>query len=406
MFSTHLKDVPLNSRILVTAKGDVSSETPFFVAYREDNEGKKQLTTDDGQTYHQLDFQRFGTKDKNLFLQILWTGPYPDLPEEDIVAYYGKLSETAFNLNRGDTLPLFVYLTQIEPSAMGYIVHPVGTPPLISAGKDNDIGVQCGHAIWSREPINIDANTLPEGVSAGDLLFCSYFECKAEVIAEEIEVTTLLEEARIIAPDITEEAVLRYVPPSTYASKELVCANREFDVFRWMQTSFKIATLEDYAWQRAIAVSRVEPDMAIILSVRDEENKNYLVSVYQSGYELHGLENLTDELDGIDIPEEGAWAFVNPKIESGYSLSYDYGQDYYFELHGKFVPLTLEHLSMMKFDLNELGEHIIDYVRDAGHEISGTPEDVALTYMDMAAKAHSEAAIKKQVDLSEISFPA
>lgn len=198
---------------------------------------------------------------------------------------------------------------------------------------------------------------------------------------EKAVVKTKLIRPTYLARGLSEDEILSYIPALNfkYEDKESIL----FKMPAFTRSSITVGTLEDYEHYAAIARSRLEPDLAIVVCIPDDNNKPYLVVLFQSGFQLFGVYDLADHLDVDDI-SVGAWAFHCPKIHSGYSHSYDYGDEYYFEVSGDFFPLTDADLALLEFDINELGEHIIEYLKDSGHEITEAPEEVARRYMDMA----------------------
>ncbi len=320
MFQKNLNCVPNNSRVLVRNAHADSRDTPFFVTLTRDDEGRKFAVDDQGRRYKYAMNWKFEPKSPDVpSLCVLWSGPFPKLGEAAIIDFYQNLLPSLRTMGNMSATPLMVHLTEVgETHASGYIVQSGGMPPILRhMHLDASELVKREHTVWSAEPITIARETLPRDAAIGDLIISKSFSCVGEKIGDDVLVKTMLASARAIVRNCTQEDVLCYMPPTDHPNTPGADFSEvAFDY--WSPTaSFELATLEDHKWLVASALSEFDPNFAIILLVTNEDGQQNIFNCGQYGRELFGLDNLLEELVEADI-KEGAWAFVKPRIVSGY----------------------------------------------------------------------------------------
>jgi hypothetical protein len=151
----------------------------------------------------------------------------------------------------------------------------------------------------------------------------------------------------------------------------------------------------DVRYQEDAARAKTEPDLGLFLSMPDEKGECYPVfltgtGIQLFGHRLHGVEDLLK----TPCPPQGVWAFENPEFWAGASQT-DIGPEWSQELNGSFVPATPEHIAQLGFSMGELGEAVLEHMRDNRHDIRGEPLEVAHAWMELAPSYANESALTR-----------
>lgn len=371
MLNISLKDLPDGARLLVANAEPGGRDNPRFVTLRRENNHPDQLIDDAGRSFSGLYGDRFKPDTavcKNI--DIVWSTPSLALSEGEIIEYFKAVSRSLFSQRKEEGIqPLMIHVDMVSDStATARIVQAPDSHPKAALyyDYDNELGYVLSDVKFSKERFLIDKKSLPENTHPGDLIFASNFDCHGEKVSDDAEplVITSLKGAETLGLSLREEDVLRYVPGDG-------------------SMKVPVISIEDFDWHINRELAKFEPNIGIFISVPEKDSgEAKIVHLFHTGVGLYGLDSIDDNfaLETLDI---GAWAYVDPKMVGGWYDTY-YGPEYDCELIGDFIPLTDEHLALLDFNLEELGSNIIDYVRDAGHTIEGTPEEVGRRYMEMA----------------------
>lgn len=378
------------TRVLVHDPRKLSSTS--FAEIKVDLDGKRNLVTPDGSIYLNQWYgsNSFRHGDKPGEIAVAWAGPFPAMSDEAIISYYQSLVQVQRHLRNSSDPALLIHLTEVsEGTVRGKIVEGLNSRPRHGRDEGENNSVTSGHIVVSVGELNISTVGIPVGARRGDVLISSDFSCKATVNDDKsLMYTVTLEHAAILGNAQSAAELLTLIPDSTSVDRA-----SEYEKLGFTFESFYIMSAGDVRYQEDAARARTEPDLGLFISIPDENGECYPAfltgtGIHLFGHSLYGVEDLLK----TPCPPQGVWAFVDPKFWAG-SYDTDIGPEWDQELNGSFVPATLEHLEQLEISLGELGETILEYMRDNGHDVRGEALECANAWMELAPSYPNEQAL-------------
>lgn len=380
MINRNINNLTDGTRVLID---DLRSGSSLrFARVTVNSENKRDIVTEDGKLYINDGYGSLRSSEKpgdNIFIS--WSGPFPDLADQDIITYYSTLKSISRNLRNSHDPALLVYVTEISGElTKGKLIQTVHSDTRYGNDFLDRKHQKVGHVIVSEGDVRISTKTLPEGISPGDLVISSDFSCVAEV-QEGSSVTYLmaLEYSSVLGNAQTVEGLGAIIPDDT--SSETVSDPSLLSV---QYQSFNVMSIEDVRYQEMVALSRTEPDLGVFISTPDETGRCYLSYVDGTGIQLfgHHYHDIVDVLK-VDCPPQGVWALTEPKYWAGPHHS-EGGTEWDEELNGTFIPATKDHLDQIGVSVGALGEMIIDSMKDSGHQIGGDAVECGFAWLELA----------------------
>ncbi len=361
-----------------------------FVEVKANSDGTRGLIAKDGRVYDNHGYGAFKSADGGGTLAVAWAGPFPNLSNDEIARYYEKLVQVERCLSHSSNPALMVQLTGVAGSDVRCrIIEGINSLPR-HGREDNDLNrTVIGHLALIGGELSLSPAGLPTGLQVGDLLISSDFSCEATVNSDKsIAYIFTLESPILLGNCVTTEQLLSLVPDSTSGARP-----SEYDKLGFTFQSFDIMSAGDVRYQEVAARAKTEPDLGLFLSLPDEKGDCCPVFLTGTGIQLfgHSLYGVEDLLK-TPCPPQGVWAFENPQFWAGASQT-DIGPEWSQELNGSFVPATPEHMELLGYSMGELGEAILELMRDNRHDISGEPNQVASAWLELAPSYESEPAL-------------
>jgi hypothetical protein len=371
----------LSEGIRVLAHDPMKLSSTRFAETKIGGDGTRHLVTAEGVFLNQgYGSYRRADKPQN-GLVVGWAGPFPALSDRDIVSYYHALKKVERQLSNSSNPVLLIHLTEVShDSVRGRIVEGANSRPRHGREEDENNRLVSGHIVIGLSELNISPVGIPVGARPGDLLISSDFSCLATAnVDKSLSYTISLEHAAVLGHARNEKELLSLIPDSTPGSR--AC---EFEKLGFTFESFDIMSAGDVRYQEDAARARTEPDLGLFLSLPDEKGECFPTIVTGTGIHLfgHSLYGVGDSLK-TQCPPQGVWAFEEPTFWAG-SHETDAGREWGQELTGNFVPATPEHLEQLGLSLVELGEVIIEHMRDGGHDVRGDALECANAWMELA----------------------
>ncbi|TLX16480.1 hypothetical protein [Rhizobium sp. MHM7A] len=377
------------TRVLVHDPRKLSATS--FAEIKVDLDGKRNLVTPDGSIYLNQGYGSFRHSDKpEEGIAVAWAGPFPALSDESIITYYHSLAEVQRHRRNSSDPSLLIHLTEVSDGTVrGKIVEGLNSRPRHGRDEDENNSVTLGHIVVGVGELNISTVGIPEGARRGDVLVSSDFSCQATVNEDKsLTYTVTLEHVAILGNAGNPNELLALVPDSTSETRA-----SEYEQLGFTFQSFDIMSAGDVRYQEDAARARTEPDLGLFISIPDKKGNCYPAFLTGTGIQLfgHNLYGVEDLLK-TPCPPQGVWAFVDPEFWAG-SYDTDIGPEWSQELNGSFVPATREHLEQLEISLGELGETILEYMRDNGHDVRGEALECANAWMELAPSYQSEPAL-------------
>lgn len=362
-----------------------------FVEVKVNSDGTRRLIAQDGRVYDNHGYGAFKTAEGvGGTLAVAWAGPFPNLSDNEIAQYYEKLVQVERGRRHSSNPALIIQLTDVAGNHVhGRIIEGIDSLPRHGREDDDLNRTVISHIAVIGGGISVSSAGLPDGLQVGDLLISSDFSCDATVNSDKpISYIVTLENPIVLGNAMTTEQLLSLIPDNTSAARP-----HEYEKLGFTFQSFDIMSAGDVRYQEDAARAKTEPDLGLFLSLPDEKGNCYPVFLTGTGIQLfgHSLYGVEDLLR-TPCPPQGVWAFENPQFWAGASQT-DIGPEWSQELNGIFVPATSEHIELLGYSMGELGEAILENMRDNRHDINGDPSQVASAWLELAPSYESQAAL-------------
>jgi hypothetical protein len=368
------------TRVLVHDSRKLSSIG--FSRIKVDTDGKRHLITSNGNIHLNQGYGSFRSIDiPDKSLSVAWAGPFPDLPDEEIIRYYRSLAQIERNCGSSSPPALLIHVTDVSDKAIhGKVVESLNSQPRHGREDDKNNSITFGHIVVTKDELTISTIGVPTDTQQGDLLISGDFSCNA-IVNDDKSLTYVftLEHTAILGNASNTEELLKLVPDSTTEARA-----SEYEKLGFTFQSFDILSAGDVRYQEDAARARTEPDLGLFVAIPDEKGQCYPVFVTGTGIHLfgHSLYGVEDLLK-TPCPPQGVWAFENPEFWAG-SYDTDIGREWDEGLNGNFTPATTDHLKQLGVSLEELGETILEHMIDNGHDVRGNALECAYGWMELA----------------------
>jgi hypothetical protein len=360
-----------------------------FVTVALNPDNKRDLVTNDGNLYVNKGYGTFeNTSSPGDRTSVSWSGPFPELPDEEILKYHKTLNFVQYNLRNEHDPALLIHLTDVVGDvARGKLIQTVNSETRYGDDVQNTGNQTLGHIIISEDDVSIVSTSLPAESAIGDLVIASGFSCLAEKHDNGLLFYVMsLEHSATLGHSDTLDGLLKIIPDDTVEER----ASPLSLLLGFKDQSFKVMSIEDVRYQELAAKARTETNLGLFISTPDEHGECYLSYVDGIGIHLFGHSgNIVDVLK-TECPPQGVWALTDPQYWAGPHHS-DSGTEWDEELNGTFVPATADHLDQIGVSVGALGEIIIECMKDAGHQVGGDAVECGFAWLELAPSYPSEA---------------